>query len=289
MPQSTVPAQLPLVADDRILRETRWLAQTIIPFLVGGFFLLYLWPMETGDRFAWKIASAMTAMTLASAYVGGIYHFSGVLMATRWQHVSVGLLPVTAFASILGLATLLHWSRFNHGTLTFLAWAGLYFTAPFVVPAVWWRNRGADPGLEEHGDVVIPLAGRGAVAVVGVIALVVSLLLLLRPDAVIVRWPWPMAPLEARVTAAMFALPGVVGLGIAVDSRWSSARLILKAQAWSILSILIAAVRARDEFSQSNPVTYFFVGGLMALLIGIVAAYRVMESRRGCRDWAWCP
>ena len=46
-------------------------------------------------------------------------------------------------------------------------------------------------------------------------------------------WPWTLTPLTARVAGAMFALPGLVGLGIALDRRWSAARIILQAQAIS--------------------------------------------------------
>jgi hypothetical protein len=78
----------------------------------------------------------------------------------------------------------------------------------------------------------------------------------------------------------MFVLPGLVGLGIAVDSRWSSARLILQSQALSIVFILISALRAWGDFDQSSPVASLFVGGLVLMLIGIVMFYLFMEARR---------
>ncbi len=265
--------------DDRILRETKWLALMILPFLIGGFFLLYIRPADSAELFAWEITSSMTAMMLASAYAGGVHYFIGVLRATRWHHVKVGMLPVTTFASILGIATVLHWDRFDHWSLTFIAWAGLYFTAPFAVAVAWLRNRVTDPDTADGGDAVIPAMSRVVVAGVGLVAIAVSLLLLLRPDAMIASWPWPLTPLDARVTAAMFALPGVVGLGIAVDTRWSSARRILQAQAFSIFFILIGVARAWSEFTPSSPVTYLFAGGLASLFVGIVVTYRFMEAR----------
>jgi len=280
MRQSPAPADQTTVRDDRIFRETKWLAFLILPFLIGGFFLLYIRPSASSVLFAWTIRSPMTAMMLASAYAGGIYYFTGVARATRWHHVKVGMLPVTAFASILGIATVLHWDLFHHLTLWFAAWAGLYFTAPFAVAATWMRNRVTDPGTPDPADLVIPAIGRGVVAIVGVIALPVSLLLLLRPEAMIANWPWPLTPLDARVTAAMFALPAVVGLGIAMDARWSSARLILQAQAFSLFLILVGVARAWDEFTPASPLTYLFVGGLGFLFVGIISTYLLMETRR---------
>lgn len=277
---SSVANQEVLPRNDQIFRETRWLAAFIIPFLVVAFVLLFFWPDRTEETFAWTIVPSMTSMMLASAYIGGVYFFAGVILAKRWHHIKVGFLPVTAFASILGVATLLHWDRFNHSHVSFFAWTALYFTAPFLVALVWLRNRVTDPGIADREDASIPVGLRGAMAVVGVITIVISGLLFLRPDLMIAVWPWQLTPLTARVVSAMFVLPGLVGLGIAADARWSSARLILQSQAFSIAFILISAARAWDDFDRSSPSAYVFVGGLVLLLIGIVAFYWAMESRR---------
>lgn len=274
MPQSLV------ARDDHIYRETKWLAAFIIPFLIAAFYILFLRPTETGELFAWKINPTMTSMMLASAYIGGVYYFAGVLTARRWHHIKVGLLPVTAFASILGIATLLHWDRFNRSHISFFTWTALYMTTPFLVVATWLRNRVTDPGTPDPDDVLISVPWRWGMGIVGTIAIVISVLLFLQPALMIAVWPWPLTPLTARVTSAIYVLPGLVGLGIAFDSRWSSARLILQTQAFSILFILISAGRAWGEFNHSNPVTYLFVGGLTLLLIGISAYYLFMESRR---------
>ncbi len=268
------------VRHDKIFRETKWLAAIIIPFLIAAFYILFLRPTETGELFAWKINPTMTSMMLASAYIGGAYYFLRVITANRWHHIKVGLLPVTAFASILGIATILHWDRFNHVHISFVTWTTLYFTTPFLVIATWLRNRVTDPGTADPDDVLIPASWRSGMGLVGVITIGVSLLLFIQPALMISVWPWPLTPLTARVASAMFALPGLVGLGIARDSRWSNARLILQSQAFSILLILISAGRAWGEFNQSNPVTFLFVGGLALLLIAIIACYLFMESRR---------
>jgi hypothetical protein len=78
----------------------------------------------------------------------------------------------------------------------------------------------------------------------------------------------------------MFALPGVVGLGIALEKRWSAARIILEAQAFSIVMILIAAARAWGDFGQSNAITWLFVGGLSFLLVALAALYASIEIHR---------
>ncbi len=274
VPQSASPR------NDQIYRETKWLAAFIFPFLIAAFVLLFFWPNDTGKTFAWTIKPSMTPMMLASAYIGGAYFFVSVIFSKRWHQIKVGFLPVTAFASILGIATILHWDRFNHSHISFYTWTALYWTAPFLVIAVWLRNRATDPHTADPDDVAIPVIWRWVMGIVGAVTTLVSLLLFLQPSLMISVWPWTLTPLTARVVGAMFALPGLVGLGIASDSRWSSAALILRVQGFSILFILISAGRAWQDFKPTNPVTYLFVGGLALLLVGIIAVSLVMDGQR---------
>ncbi len=266
--------------DDRILPETRWLAVLIIPFLVVAFIILYFWPHDTDKLFAWTIKPAMTPMMLAAAYGGGIYFFTRVVLAKRWHLVKLGFLPVMTFASLLGIATILHWDRFNHSHISFFTWATLYFTTPFLVFAVWLRNRMTDPGTAEPDEVIIPQVIRLFIGGIGVITLAVSVLLFLQPTLMIRLWSWLLTPLTARVVGAMFALPGVVGLGIALEKRWSAARIILESQAFSIVMILIATARAWSDFEQSNLSTWLFVGGLSFLLVALAVLYISIEIHR---------
>ncbi len=266
--------------DDAVLPVTRWLALIIIPFLVVASALLYIWPNNTDQTFAWTIKPSMTPMMLAAAYMGGIYFFARVATARRWHTIKAGFLPVTAFASLLGIATILHWDRFNHSHISFFTWTALYFTTPFLVILVWLANRAHDNHRAEPGDILIPLTARILIGMVGAATLLVSLLLFLSPQMMIQTWPWTLTPLTARVLGAMFALPGIVGLGIAFEPRWSAARIILEAQCFSILMILVAAARAWGDFQPANPVTWLFVGGLAGLVVLLVLLYARMETAR---------
>jgi hypothetical protein len=268
---------------DSILRETRWLALFIIPFLVIASILLYVWPNDTDKTFAWTIKPSMTPMMLAAAYMGGIYFFVQVVRARSWHTIKAGFLPVTAFAGLLGIATILHWDRFNHNIISFYAWAGLYFTTPIVVFIVWLRNRRQDTGQVAANEILLPRSLRVVLGIIGGVTLLVSLFLFLFPQSMMAIWPWTLTPLTARVAGAMFALPGLVGLGIALEPRWSAARTILQAQSFSIILILIAAARAWADFNPANIVTWFFIGGLAGLLILFSALYVGMEIARSSR------
>lgn len=265
---------------DRVLPETRWVAGLVIPFLVAAFIVLYFFPRNTATWFAWEIKSPMTAMMLGSAYAGGIYYFACLLMTRQWHRIKVGLLPVTTFATVLGITTILHWDKFNHGTLPFFAWSSLYFTTPFIVFALWLRNRGQDTDQLDGCDAIVPQSLRLVIGIVGATTLAIAIFLFLNPTLMLQIWPWTLTPLTSRIMAAMFSLPGMVGLGMAMDVRWSSAQVILQSQGFSILLILIAAFRSRVDFDWTTPGSWLFAGGLGGMLAGIIIFYAFFNARQ---------
>ena len=267
------------IRDDRVYRETRWLSAIIVPFLLVAFYILYLRSTETKDLFAWEINPPMTAMMLGAAYIGGAYFFIRAIWAKRWHWIALGFLPVTAFASVMCVATILHWDRFHQGHISFITWVILYFTTPFLVIATWFRNRRTDPGTPDAHDILFPQPIRYAIGTLGVITLLISLLLFIQPDLMISMWPWKLTPLTARVVGGMFALPGVLGLYMAVDGRWSSSRITLESQIVSIAFILLAAILSWNNFNPSSISTWLFVGGMAFLLIALPILYYVMQMR----------
>jgi hypothetical protein len=171
---------------------------------------------------------------------------------------------VTLFASLLGVATVLHWDKFSHDHVAFWLWAGLYFTAPFLVLAAWVTNqRYAAPILA--GDVLLGRAERAVILVVGLVALGWGLLMFVDPTAVIGRWPWALTPLTARVIGAVFCLGGAA-VGVWRDPRWSSLRLMLQVEVVMLALMLVAAVRARDEMIGGRALGWpLLVGALLTL------------------------
>ncbi len=252
--------------DDRVLPFTRGLSLFIVPFLVVAWVILYLFPGHTARVWAWAIPSTMTSMVLASAYLGGAYFFVRVFREQRWHHTGTGFLAVTTFATLLGIATLLHWDRFLHSHVSFWLWAALYFTTPFLVLGAWLANRRyAAP--QAAGDVLLRPAERWVIALVGLAALVTGVIMFVRPGAVIDVWPWALTPLTCRVIAAVFCLGGA-GVGTLVDPRWTSLRLMLQVEVVMLVLILVAAVRARDEMISGRALTWPLLVGLLAMLAG---------------------
>jgi hypothetical protein len=266
--------------DDRILRETRWLGWIIIPFLAVAFVILYLFPGHTKDLFAWNIQPGMSAMLLGAAYLGGIVFFWQVARGSRWSAVTVGFPAVTTFAALMGIATILHWDRFLHGTLAFTVWAILYFVTPLLVPLAWVRNRATDPGTQPSDLLLSPNAKRLFMGS-GTVTLLIGVALFLFPSLMAGIWAWTLTPLTARVVAAMFALAGVEQLGIAIDGRWRAAEALLLSQMVSLVFILLATLICWNQFIPGRIMGWIFLVGITTLLVSIAWYYLAMRQSGG--------
>jgi hypothetical protein len=266
--------------DDHIYQATRWLAAIIIPFLLTAFYILYLRTNDTKELFAWEIKAPMSAMMLASAYIGGAYFFGRAVFARRWHQIGMGFVPVTAFASFMGIATLLHLDKFNGSRISFYTWVLLYLTTPFLVLGNWLWNRRTDPGTPETEDFVFPRIAQNIVGIAALVNLLISLGLFLQPDFMVAVWPWPLTILTARVISSMFALQGVFAACMALDPRWSAARILLESQWVSMLFILIALWRTWSILDQAKPFTSVFVISIVSILAVIPMFYIYIETRR---------
>lgn len=267
----------PAVPADRVLPATRILSIAIIPFLLVAFVLLYFWPSahDTARLFAWRIMPPFTPMVLAAVYLGGAYFFLRAARATEWHRVGGGFVSVGLFASLMGVATIVHWSRFIHTNVAFWLWAGLYFTTPFLVFAAWWRNRREEPPAPV-GDLRLPARAARLIGVAGIGAAAASLFLFLLPRLAIDIWPWALTELTARVMGAIFAL-GAVGVAAFWYRRWSGMRILLQVGGLMLALIAVAVLRAHVDFDASRPLTWLFAVGFGALAVGSAGLYARME------------
>ena len=261
-----------------MLPATRALSAFIIPFLVVAFVVLYGVPDDTDKWFAWTIKPAMTPMMLGAVYLGGAYFFVRAFRATAWHTVKAGFVAVGSFASLMGVATILHWDRFNHDHVAFWLWGGLYFTTPFLVWGVWAANRRRD-SVAGPGDLLLPPAARTIMAGTGALAVVAGAYLFLLPSQAIETWPWTITPLTSRVLGAIFVL-GVAGLGVLTDARWTAARIMLQVQVFMLSLILLAAVRAHDDFDGGSALTWLLLGGFVAATASAALLLVTMDNRR---------
>ncbi|MGW6278411.1 hypothetical protein [Kribbella sp. NPDC055071] len=257
------------VPDDRVLPYTRGLSLGIVPFLVAGFVILYLFPQHTARWWAWPLRPTMTSMVLASAYLGGAYFFVRAVLERHWHVLAPGLLAVALFATLLGVATVLHWDKFSHDNPAFWVWSGLYFVAPFLVVAAWLANRryAAPPRSK-----LIPQPVRVVVTAIGVLAVLQGAAMFASPSTFVDLWPWTLTPLSCRTLAAVSCL-GVTGVGIWSDPRWSTLRRMLEVEMLMVGLILLAAVRARPELDPTKPLAWPLLVGFSLIFLASAVAW----------------
>jgi hypothetical protein len=247
----------------------------VLVFVAG--FVLFFFPHDTDRLFAWTIRPTMTAMLMGAGYFGGTYFFFRLLREQHWQRIALGFPAVVAFSGCMTLATALHWDRFNGEHPAFWIWAVGYAVAPAVVVALWLVNRRVASGSTEPAIPTLPSAVRWIVALSGVGALAIAVALVAAPSAVIAIWPWQLTPLTARVIGGWFAVPGLMSLAIALDGRWSAARILFQSQILALAFLVVAVARGWGELDQGTGM-WMFVIGILAVLVFSIGLYWRMEA-----------
>jgi hypothetical protein len=264
---------------DRVRPLSRWVGVVVLPFLAIAVVLLYGLASKTDTLFAWTIAPPFTAMVLGSAYVGGVWYFVQVIAQDCWHRVKYGFPAVVVFATLLGVATILHWDRFHAGHIAFLTWATLYLVTPVLTLVAVLLNWRDDDGRPERREVTLPLPVRLVLAAIGVAALLTGLTVFAFPALVAPVWGWDLTPLTSRVVGGVLTLPGVVNVWLLVDARWSAFRWMLQAELASLVFLLGAVLIAGGALRWERPMASAFVASLVVAL-GVYLGVYVWAERR---------
>jgi hypothetical protein len=263
---------------DRTDLLTRIVAAIVIPILLLAFIILFFTPDQTGERFAWAIAPHMTAAFMGAGYLGGSYVFLRVALGDPWHTVKHGFLPVTAFTTMMLIATVLHWERFDLGHFPFQLWLILYIVTPLLIPYLWVRNQRQNAETVQTNGVTVPAAARWAMLLSGGIFTLFALIGLFAPSTLIRLWVWPLTPLTSRTMAGWFALLAVGGLTIGREHHWSAWRVgVLSIALWHGL-VLVAAVINSSDFS--GGLFNWYTALVFLSVAGMVGLYITMESKQ---------
>jgi hypothetical protein len=260
-------------------RETRIIGVLLIVILLLAFIALYIFPGQTDRGFAWTIKPNTTAILIGSGYMAGALFFVRVVTGKKWHPVQAGFLPITSFTIFMMVATFLHWDRFHHGTFIFFLWVGVYAITPFLVPFLWWRNHEKDSHQADERDVRYSIGLRRALGVIGVLGIGVSLAGFIWPSFYISITPWKLTELTARILSGWSLLSTATILSLAIDGRWSATRLLLQSAIFAQAITVLALPRIWADLDPAKPMTYVFVGGLLAALVVSVTIHVVMDHR----------
>ena len=270
------PSVDPPVRDDRVLATTRAVSAAIVPILTAAFVILFLFPGETATLWGWTIRSRMSCMFMGAGYLAGALFFARAARAREWHRLGPGIAATTVFATMLGVATFLHWSEFNHDHVSFWAWTLLYVATPLLLPLLYVRNRVHDPGTATREDVPIPPWIRTTLVAIGGAQLVFAFLLYVRPSLFLDDWPWALTTLSARSLAAFAAFPAVTYLAFAVEPRWSALRWPFETAIAGVALIAIGAARSSGDFD-SGAMAWAWRAGLLATLAFLLTIWLVMR------------
>ena len=219
---------------------TRAVAGFLVLILIDAAQLLAFYPDRTDTLWAWTIQPPVTAMVLGSVYTAGAYFFARILFGAPWERVAPGFAPIIVFVWMAAIATVIHLDRFHEDSLPFAAWAALYIVTPIGVPLLYLHNR------QPIGGPPLPGAMRIAVGAAGALIVSASLVIFLVPDVAIDAWPYPLTPLTARITAAVFAVYGGLWLSVALYNSARAARIPLEAQAIGLLVLVVGFARGEE-------------------------------------------
>lgn len=267
------------MGDDRILPATWWTAFIVTPILVVAGVLLYFFPGDTDDLWAWPINPPLTALAVGGGYLSGAVFFARAVVARRWHVVALGFPAATVLTVLLLVATVLHWDKFTHDHPAFWAWLVIYVVTPVLLPSLWLVNRRHDPGYVADAGPVVPRRVRLAVAAVGAVQLLVALAFFVHPPLAEV-WPWPLSPLTARTVSAFLAFVAVMLLGFVAEKRWSALRLLVDSAALGLALVTLGVLRSPGDLTGPAAYNAVFVAVLVGAVLALVAVRFTVEDHK---------
>lgn len=261
-----------------------WIAFVPLAVLTAIFGpLLLIFPDSTSNFWAWQIKPAMSAVWVGAGYTFGALAITAMLRAGSWRVAAVPIIATWPFSIVMLAATLLHLDRFFLGTLNFYVWLIIYVALPVLLPAMWWLNRGHDPG-PQAGDVLMPGRLSLVALVLGVILLPASLLMILSPATAARFWPWQLSPLMSQVIGGWVLFISTGLLCLFFERRYIAYRYFLPAAGTWMAILFASSFFHLDNFNPGRAATWIWfalVGGASIAIFGVSIYLEVYQRRRG--------
>jgi hypothetical protein len=233
---------------------------------------------HTEDLFAWTIEPPLTA-----AFMGGGYWASValILLAARaryWALARIAIPSTLVFATLILIATFLHFDRFHEHHPIMFAWVGIYIVVPPII-GLFAARAALAPGSDPPRDAPLPGGARAAI-LVQTLMLPFGVALFLVPGDVDGLWPWPLTPLTSRVVAAFLIGLGLGAVHSLIEGDWLRLRPAAATSALFGLLQLVNVARYPDTFDWGDIRTWIYLLGLLYLLaFGVEALRRSVPTR----------
>jgi hypothetical protein len=246
--------------------------------LVAGF-LLFPLADETDRFFSWTIQPPLTAAFMGAAYWAAFVLIGWAARAASWDEARATLVPVTAIAVLLLVATLIHLDKFDLDSIFGWFWLIVYCAVPPVLALLVWRQlrRPADPSPPRRP---IPGPLRAALVLQALVMGGIGGVMYVEPSTAGDLWPWALTPLTARALSAFligFAL--AAGYAAADNGLESFAGAAYAYATLGALELLAAAVFSGDFDGGARTVLYLaFTAAVLA--VGMAGSRAVRRAQR---------
>jgi hypothetical protein len=266
----------------------RWLLYiaAFLVFLAG--LVLFVFPLRTGEWFAWTVNPPMTAVFLGAAYWSAAGLEVAGARSASWESARLAVWPVFVFTTLTFGVTLLHLDRFHLSSdialaqIATWAWLAIYAIVPVAMLVITWMQiRSRHPVLNSvtAGRPVLPRALRLLMVGIAGVLLLYGVALLAVPLQAATWWPWPLSELTARAIGAW-----LVGLGLSAAQGQLSGDL-RSVRPVALTSVAFVILQALALLRYGHALTWWSapaVGFVTALLaIGVAGGWALAISRRG--------
>jgi hypothetical protein len=269
-----------------LIPPMRWLlyVAAFLVFLAG--LVLFVFPLQTDEFFAWTVNPPMTAVFLGAAYWSSAgLEVTGARSAS-WDSARLAVWPVFIFTALTLGVTLLHIDRFHLSSnaaptaqIATWAWLAIYALVPvamLVISRMQIRSQGPAPKSATVGRPVLPPALRLLLAAIAGVLLLYGVALLAVPTLAAAWWPWTLSDLTARAIGAW-----LVGLGwAAAQGQFSrDLRTVRPVALTSVAFVLLQALallRYGGALTWPSPSAIGFVTVLLA--IGVAGGWALALS-----------
>lgn len=243
-------------------------------------FLLFPLAEETDRFFSWTIQPPLTAAFMGAAYWAALVLIGWAARAGTWEQTRPTLVPVTAIAVLLLVATLIHLDKFDLDSIFGWFWLIVYCSVPPLLAALVWRQaRRSGPVPPPRRP--IPDALRAALLAQGLVMGSFGIVMYVEPSTAADLWPWTLTPLTARAVSAFLIGFAAAALYAAADNgleRFAGAAYAYTAL--GTLELLAAALWAGD-FDGGARTALYVAFTATVLAVGAAGSLAVRRLQRG--------
>lgn len=231
-----------------------------------------LFPSSTSETTAWNVKPEVMSAVLGAFYLSAGSLSVMPIVARRWEMVRVIVIPLIVFTFIETVVTVLHWDRFNTGTVAFAVWLISYILPPPILLACYlWHEKRTTPA-SSSGDEPLPPLLRQVLLVAGALLSIEALWTLIHPDWITSSAPWTFTPLSARVFAGFLLGLGTMLLSIARENDHDRVRLASPFLILSLPAAMFQVWRFSDQVNWAHPRLWIFAvilasGGVIGLYL----------------------